>query len=371
MKKIIFVITSLEGGGAERMLVLILRGLDRNRYSPAVVVLHPGNAYLEDFPPDIPIICLNKKSRLDFFRVIWNLIRVIKQENPSLILSFVTYTNYLSVLACIFIKRRIPLLLREATNLTLSLEAKKFTMAKKILVRYLYPKANTIITVSKGIKDDLVTNYRIQEHKILAIYNSVDIERVKKFVIEEVNHPWFKEDTPVVISCGRLVSLKNYPLLLRAVHLVLKKCSLRVLILGEGKERPKLEYYAKKLGVSDNVCFLGFQNNPFKYMARADIFVLSSLWEGFGNVIIEAMACGIPVISTRCPSGPEEIIIDGVNGLLVKVGDAEEMAQAILKLLKDKILREKLVEAGRRRAKDFSLKKMAAKHGHLFEKWTS
>lgn len=366
-KKIFFVIPSLAGGGAERILVLLLKYINRNRFKPVLVVFNTENAYKQDLPLDIPIICLNKKSRFDFFHLIWRLSRIIKKEKPSLILSFDTYTNYLTVLARNLAHFKIPLLLGERGNLTQSLKLQRFKGIKKILVRSLYPKATGIISVSKGVEDNLISDYKLPENKCFVIYNGKDIERIKELANKEINHPWFKEEIPIIIACGRLRAPKNYPLLLKAMSLVLKKNNLRLLILGEGEDRSKLKQYTKELGISNNVVFLGFQSNPFKFMSRATVFVLSSSWEGFPNVIIEAMTCRIPVISTRCPSGPDEIITGGVNGLLVPVGNVDALAEAILRLLKDESLRKNLAEAGRKRAEDFRVEKMVAKYEGLFE----
>lgn len=366
-KKIFCIIPSLRGGGAERILILLLKYIDRNRFTPALVVFNTENAYKQDLPPDIPIICLNKKNRFDFFRLAWNLSRIIKQGKPSLILSFLTYTNYLTVLARNLVNSKIPLLLSEQSNLTQSLKLQRFKRIKKILIRNLYPKATDIIAISEGVQEDLITNYKVPKNRCFVIYNGVEIERIREFADEKITHPWFKKDIPIIIACGRLVAQKNYPLLLKAMSLVLKEKNARLLILGEGKDRSKLGEYATKLDISQNLAFLGFQSNPFKYMSQATVFVLSSSWEGFGNVIIEAMACGTPVISTRCPSGPDEIITDGVNGLLVPVRDVNALANAMLRLLKDEPLRKRLAQAGRKRAEDFRVEKIVAKYERVFE----
>jgi len=366
-REILFVIPSLAGGGAERILILLLKYLDRSRFKPVLVVFNTENAYKQDLPSDVPVVCLKKKNRFDFFRLVRSFSRIIRKEKPSLIFSFLTYTNYLTILARNLVDLRIPLLLSEHNNLNWSLKNQKFKRIKKILIRNLYPKATGIICVSRGVKENFITNYKIPENKCFVIYNMVDIERIKKLVNEEINHPWFKENIPVIITCGRLTVQKNYPLLLRAMSLALKKVNTRLLILGKGEDRSKLERYVKELGISHNVEFLGFQSNPFKYMSRATIFVLSSLWEGFGNVIIEAMACSVPVISTRCPFGPEEIITNGVNGLLVPVGDANALTNAILRLLKNESLRRRLAKAGRKRAEDFRVEKIVAEYERLFE----
>lgn len=364
--KILFVIPSLTGGGAERVLILLLKYLDRSRFKLVLVVFNSENAYQRDWSPDVPVICLNRKNRFDLFRVLWTLSRIIKRENPSLFFSFLTYTNCLAMLAHNLANSRVPLLLSEHTNPKRSLKNQKFKKIKKILIRNFYPKATGIIAVSQGVKEDLVNNYEVQQDKCFVIYNMVDIEKIKELTNKEVDHPWFEEDIPIIITCGHLKAAKNYPLLLRAMSLVLKKGSARLLVLGEGEKRSPLEKYAKELGVSRDVTFLGFQSNPFRYISRATVFVLSSLWEGFGNVIIEAMACGAPVISTRCPYGPEEIITDGVNGLLVPVGDVNALAKAILRLLKDDPLRKRLAKAGKKRAEDFRVEKMVGEYERVF-----
>ena len=365
--KVLFVIPSLGGGGAEKVLVLLLKHLDRNRFKPLLVVFDSEKAYDKDFYWDVPIVCLNKKTRFDFFRLVWELSRVIKKEKPALILSFLTYTNYLTVLAHGLAKLKVPLFLGEHSNLTCSLRNEKFAKIKEILVCRFYHRSTGVISVSKGVREDLITNYKIPEEKCLLIYNCIDIELIKGIVNEKVNHPWFKEDIPVVISCGRLTTPKNYPLLLEAMSLILKNdISVRLLILGEGEERFKLEKLAKDLGISRNVMFLGFQSNPFKYISRATVFVLSSLREGFPVVIMEAMACGAPVVSTRCPSGPDEIITDGVNGLLVPSGDVNTLSEAIIMLLKNESIRRRLAEAGMKRAEDFRIEKMVAEYERVF-----
>lgn len=367
-KKILFVIPALAGGGAERVLVLLAKYLDRNRFKPVLVVFNVQNVYQQEWCSDVPIICLNKKDRFDFFRLVWMLSRIIKQEEPLLIFSFLTYTNYLTVLARNLANSRIPLFLSEHSNLKWSLKNQKFEGIKKILIRSLYPKATGIISVSKGVKENLITGYKVPENKCFVIYNMVEIERIGKLANEEINHPWFKENIPIIVACGRLTPAKNYSLLLEAMSLILKKNNARLLILGEGEERSRLEKYARELGISRNIAFLAFQSNPFKYISRAKVFVLSSLWEGFGTVIIEAMVCGVPVISSCCPYGPDEIITNGVNGLLVPVGDVDALAGGILRLLKDEPLRKRLGEAGRRRAEDFRVEKMVAEYERVFEK---
>jgi glycosyltransferase involved in cell wall biosynthesis len=139
-----------------------------------------------------------------------------------------------------------------------------------------------------------------------------------------------------------------------------------LVLIGEGEEAESLTSLARELGVHTDVEFLGFQHNPYKYMARADVFALPSLWEGFGRVLVEAMACGVPVIATRCPSGPEEIVCDGASGLLVPPGDADALADAVLRVLTRPDLAHRLAQAGRRRAEDFRAETAVALYQQLF-----
>ena len=152
---------------------------------------------------------------------------------------------------------------------------------------------------------------------------------------EPVEHPWFAQHTPVVLAAGRLINLKDHATLLRAFALVAKARPAQLIIIGEGEERDNLGALAYELGIADLVELPGFRRNPFAWMAKASVFVLSSVYEGSPNVLIQAMACGTPVVSTDCPSGPREILQDGTLGTLVPVGDHSAMAEAILNAIDD------------------------------------
>src|SRR6185369_7788029 len=173
---------------------------------------------------------------------------------------------------------------------------------------------------------------------------------------------------PLLVACGRLKALKGFDYLLDALVEVRKTIPASLWIIGEGEQRAALETKIKRLRLEDSVKLLGFQQNPFKYMAAADLFVLSSLYEGFGNVIVEAMACGVPVVATDCPYGPGEIIEDGKNGILAPPANALALAAAILRVLKDESMREKLSFEGRDRANDFDAQTIADAYGELFLK---
>lgn len=365
-KKILFVIPSLRVGGAEKVLLYLLKYLDRKKFIPFLVLFDKTGEYLEQVPKDVVVYDLKKKKRYHFFKMIYLLsYKIFPKLKPDLVISFMEYSNIVTIfskkLSCV----KPPIIISEHTYDNAHLD-QRMRWLKSVLIKRYYNKADKIIAVSKGVYDSLVKNYGVFKNKITVIYNGVDLKCIqnasKEDLVTKVNN-----NVPMIVSCGRLSSVKNYPLLLDAFSRVQKEIKSRLLIIGDGEEKKSLEKLCQKLGIKDAVTFVGFQENPFKYITKSDIFVLPSNYEGFGNVIIEAMACGVPVISTKCPSGPDEIITDGVNGVLVPVGDVNAMTEAILKLLKDKPLRERLVEAGGVGIDGFGIEKMIFGYERIFE----
>ncbi len=365
-KKILFVTLDLGGGGAERVLAHLLKNLDRGKFQPAVVVLKK-DAPSYEVPEDVDVKYIRKTKALDFFRLAFSLARLIREERPSAIISFLNYTNYLTAFAKMLSGSKVPHLLNERTTISEDMKVQRFSRIKKRLIRHVYPKADRVIAVSKGVMEDLCLNYGVPQDKCSVIYNSPDLEDIKNKAGSAIDHPWFNKYTmPVVTACGRLGPEKNYPMLLKSMVRVLERTDIRLAIIGDGLMRGELESLAKELGIQDNVAFLGFQPNPYKYMARSSIFVLSSNFEGFPNVLLEAMSCGVPSVSTRCPSGPGEIITDRLNGLLVPPGDEEALAMAILELAGNASMRRELGENGRKRAGDFAMDKMVTEYEKVF-----
>jgi len=202
------------------------------------------------------------------------------------------------------------------------------------VIRCVYPWADAIVAVSNGVADDLSLTAGIPRERITTIYNPVVMPELHEKARAALNHPWFAPGTPpVLLGAGRLVAQKDFTTLIKAFARVRAVRPARLMILGEGEQRGSLEGLARELGVSADVTLPGFVLNPFPYMARASVFVLSSAWEGLPGVLIQALACGCPVVSTDCPSGPVEILENGKYGPLVPVGDDEVLAQAILSVL--------------------------------------
>ncbi len=234
-----------------------------------------------------------------------------------------------------------------------------------------YPHADRIVALSKGVGKSLCEMGLAKQNQVSVIPNvGVDQEVLKK-----KNAPLPKSQLPqkkaLVISCGRLTPIKGYSYLLEAFRNVRSRMPAELRILGDGELREKLEVKIDALDLNNEVELLGFRSNPFKFMRAADAFVLSSLSEGFGNVIVEAMACGTPVVSTDCPHGPGEIITHEENGLLVEPGNAEALSEALLRLLRDQDLQKRLAQNGRDRARDFHASKIGQQYLDLFRKVAS
>jgi len=371
MIKLLIVIHSLKGGGAERVLINLLKGLDRGKFS-ITLVLYEG---VFDFPcPDnVDIEILDISASRNFFKLargfilkIMALARSIKKHNPDIIFSFLSSTNVTVILAREFAATKARLIISEHTHPTTNLKNEMYGNITKLFMKKLYPKADKIVTVSEWIKQDLVQNFHLPENKIKAICNPVDSENIELLSREEIENIWFKSDIPVIVAVGRLTKQKGYPYLLRAFSIVREQLSCRLLIIGEGEDKTMLDTMAKELGIEKDTIFAGFQKNPFKYMAKSSLFVLSSLYEGFPNVILEAMTLGLAIVATDCPSGPSELIDDGQNGILVPVKDEKALAHAIVEVLKNDKLREDLGREAKLKAQRFALSEITKDYQKLF-----
>jgi len=361
--KVIFFLGALGGGGAERVASNLMKYLDRNRFDISLVLCEDEVAY--SIPNDVKkyVLLRNKKKRVfNHFIKILKLYRILIKEKPDVILSFMEYPNIINVL----FKYIIPFRNIKHLISVRIVESRFYPRKYWRFLKFFYSKADIIICVSNDVVKDLIENFNIQKNKMIVIYNPVCLKDIEALKNEEIYEIWFKNNNPKIISVGRLTEQKGYDYLLRAFKIVMEKgITADLIILGEG-DKKTIENLAKDLKVEEHVILPGFQRNPFKFISKSDIFVLSSLYEGFPNALIEAMACNVPVIATRCPSGPEEIITDGVNGLLVPVKDEKALAEAIIDLLKNKTKAEKLAKAGRKRVEDFDINTIVKKYECVF-----
>jgi glycosyltransferase involved in cell wall biosynthesis len=220
------------------------------------------------------------------------------------------------------------------------------------MIKLSYRWAEAIVAVSDGVAQELNRVAQIDPGRVRIIYNPVDSVLIEQLKTQPALHPWFDDNSiPIILGVGRLDQQKDFPTLIRAFDLVRKRRMARLIILGEGGERANLEQLVSDLELSDFVDMPGFVENPYAYMARARVFALSSATEGLPMALLEAMACGTPVVSTDCPSGPREILRSRRLGELVPVGDSAALAEGILRMLEVPTSPELL----RARVKDFGV----------------
>jgi glycosyltransferase involved in cell wall biosynthesis len=242
--------------------------------------------------------------------------------------------------------------------------------SRRRVVRWLLPSAarlffrwaDQVCAVSHGVAEDLARVTGIPVSDIQVLYNPTVTPELLNQSKQPSGHPWLDaKGQPVILGAGTLIPHKDFATLVRAFSRVRRTQPARLVILGEGAERPRLEHLARELGVAADVDLPGFRPNPYAFMARADVFAVSSRVEGMPNAIIEALACGCPVVSTDCPSGPAEILEDGKFGKLVPVGNEAALAEAITATLHASVDREEL----RRRAADFSVERATERYLQL------
>lgn len=346
-------IPSLYGGGVRRVMVNLARGLVQEGLPVDMVLTRAEGPYLSQLPSQVRVVDLNSR-RVGL--AVPALIRYLRRARPKALLSAMEHANLAALIAKAL--SGVPVKVVVSVHAIYSREVELFPHRRNralvpFLVRRLYPYASTVVAVSESVAADLAAAAGLQ--KIKVIFNPVVTPRLREQLQELPDHPWFDlKGPPVILSAGRLTAEKDFESLIRAFHLLRLRRPARLVILGEGPQREKLEGLVRSLKLDDYVQLPGFVSNPYRYMARAAVFVLSSRREGFGNVLVEALAAGTPVVSTACPGGPAEILEQGRYGRLVPVGDVDALAEAVEQTLGTPPNPELL----RLRAEDFSIERI-------------
>jgi N-acetylgalactosamine-N,N'-diacetylbacillosaminyl-diphospho-undecaprenol 4-alpha-N-acetylgalactosaminyltransferase len=343
----------MDGGGAERSVATLLRHLDRARFRPSLTLFRRTGPFLRDVPPDVPVHDLQEANPYAVWTAAARLDGVIRRLRPAVVLSVLKHPNLVTLALGGALHRDLPVVVSERDTLSLVLRHDRGRALKRLLHRRLYPRARAVVAISAGVKADLEREFGIAGRLIRVIHNPCDADRVRRLAAEDPALP-LDPAVPIVVAAGRLSAQKGFDDLLRAFALVARRRVGRLLILGEGPAREPLIRQAAALGIADRVGMPGFLPNPFPILARARLFVLSSLREGFANVVVEALALGVPVVATDCPSGPGEILRDGIDGRLVPPAAPEALAAAMADLLDDAGQRARLSVAGRTRAEAFA-----------------
>ncbi|MGF1591436.1 MAG: glycosyltransferase [Pleurocapsa sp.] len=356
-KRITFFLDALHGGGAEKAVVNLLKGFaERNEFDLDLVLATKKGPYLDLVPKQVRIVDL-KAGRAVMATL--SLVNYLKQNRPWVLIGNMGHVNVVAFMARELARIDTRLVLVEQNTMSASQSQLKRAKLVDLLMKWFYPRADAVAGVSAGVARDLERQLGLGTETVKVLNNPVVNEDLITLSQADFDHPWFTANTPtppVFLAVGRLNPQKDFPNLLTAFAQVRKQTKARLLILGEGSEREKLETMIDKLGIKEHVLLPGFVKNPYAYMKRASCLVLSSREEGLPTVLIEAMACGCPVVATNCPSGPDEILDRGIYGPLVPIEDSTALAEAMVKILENPPKTELLVQ----RANEYSTEKVIA-----------
>ena len=367
--RIALAIPGLIGGGAERTVLNLACGLIERGQAVDILLFNKITTLKDEIPAEARLFVLNKED-IDYFRDQILLARrfgfgilrflrkssvrlqdarsiaaYINEEEPDYILPSLPRSKLATLLALCFTALK-PVVIPIMHNVIMNRRRRY-----RKLYSILFPSADHIITVSDGVADSVALTLGIPRKRISRIYNPVVTPEIAELARAVPDHPWMSGDgPPIILGTGRLVRVKDFPTLLRAFRQVSRNREVRLIILGEGRWRKRLENMIRKMGMETIVSLPGWVSNPYAFMSRASAFVLSSKYEGLANVLIEALACGCPCVSTNCPSGPAEILDNGRFGSLVPVGNDSALAAAMERVLDSPPKKETLLA----RAQEFS-----------------
>ncbi len=323
---------SLRGGGAERVMVTLANGLAARGHRVDLVLTKAEGPYLAEVADRVRVVDLGRSRVL---ASLLPLVRYLRDEQPHAMLSALNHANIVAILARGVARANTRLVVSERNSLS-GLRKHKGGVFFLLLIRFFYPRADGIVTVSQGIASELIEQLLVPEKLVKAIPNPVDLDMICVKAEERPDHPWLTPgEPPVILAVGRLSPQKDYPTLIEAFAKLRGKREVRLIILGDGDLRVELEQRIAALEIADCVQLPGFQTNPFGWMAACQVYVMSSQHEGFPNSLVQAMACGARIVSTDCPTGPDEILEGGKWGRLVPVGDTAALAEAMAKALDD------------------------------------
>jgi glycosyltransferase involved in cell wall biosynthesis len=343
-------IHSLSGGGAQRRSVTLVNGFAERGVEVDLVVITERGPLRRLVDPRVRLVALTRWSenhplarlprRIQLFLGLRRIVRYFRRERPAVFMAAASHVHVPVLIAHRIARAGVPLVLRMSNHLSRSgsggAKPKRRLFAPRF-ARWLYPDAAAMIAVSQGVADDIVRITGYPRERIHVIYSPVVTAELEKRARKPLDHPWLLPGAPpVVLGVGRLVKQKDFPTLVRAFARVRAQRPARLILLGrakDSKKRRRLTDLIDSLGIAADVELAGYVDNPLPYMVRAGVLALSSAWEGLPGVLIEALACGCPVVSTDCPSGPAEILDDGRYGRLVPIGDDAALARAILETL--------------------------------------
>ena len=356
-RRICFVLPSLAGGGAERAAVQILNAMDERLWSRSMYLFAREGPYLGEVEPSIALAAGSRAGRFGRWQ---DLRRFIRRTRPEIVVSFLSYFTVLTAARAAGVGARV--VFNQQTPMSDFLTDGDYHWQRRwhrtafgLVARTAYAAVDLVVATSRGVAEDLAARFGVSPRKTRILPNPVDLARVRLAAADPVppehSARW---QAPVIVAAGRLAEAKNYPLMIEALARLRASVPARLFILGQGELEPEIRQAVAARGLEDVVTLCGFQSNPWKYIARADVFVLTSRYEGFGNVLVEAMACGVPVVATAS-AGTRDIVTDGVDGVLVEAHTPDAVAAALERVLTDAPMRARMASSARTSAERFAV----------------
>lgn len=365
--RIVFLGRNLLNGGAERAYLLYVNRAQA--VEPVSVLLRRTGSLVPELDPRIPSYDLSAaSSRWSTVRLLEEcraLTRVLAETEAHVVSSFLMRSHLVAIITKLLFRPQLRIVLNVHEHMTQSAEFLYPTRIDRLLMRliarYLFPRADRVVAVAEGVRQDLVETYGLPLAKVIVVHNPLDIEAIRRQAAEPVELPRGGEG-PWIAAAGRLIPLKGFDVLVNAFALLPPGLGARLMILGEGPERARLAELIDRLGLARSVFLLGEQANPWKYMARASVFAHASLTEAFPNVIGEALTLRVPVVATDCSPGVLEYLEDGRCGVLVPPRDPASLAEGLVRLLGSPELRDRLAERGWERVQSLGLDQSLARY---------
>lgn len=367
-KKITIFLSSFRAGGGEKNLINLANHLDDLGFEVDMLVIKPVGQYKGKVNPKINII------NIDAGRIVFSIPKMIsylKNNKPEMVISTDEFTHIISLVSRKLSKVETKIVFRMGNMFSILFSKYKgFKQGFFIpfIAKRIYKYADIFIANSFGVADDVSNFFKIPRNKIKVIHNPKQVSEIRKKGEEESGHLWLDDKKlPVILFVGRIREQKDLTILIKSFNEVIHKKQARLLFVGVGREQKRLEKLIKELNISEFVDFYGFSENPYSFMTKADVFITTSIWEGFSNSLQEAMVCGAPIVATDCSSGPREMLAPdtdplyrinkgveyGKFGILVPMKGVKEISKATLTLLKNENIRKKYSKLSLERGKDF------------------
>jgi len=347
-----FYVPSLTVGGAERVTVTVANGLAARGYDIDLLVPYYEGAFADEVDEAVDIVDLQtpKVPAVGVGASVPRLVSYLRHQSPSMVFAQMLYSSDVCLLAHLLAGSDATVVPTVHNTVGINETAKQRLVQR--LAAVTSDRAGQFVAVSQGAAESVVKELGVAPENVSVLHNPIPVADIRAQAVDAADHRWIRSaDHEVVLGIGRLAPQKDYATFLEAVRLLHeRRPAVRAIIVGRGPERDALETMASDIGVADAVDFAGYVDNPYRYMTGADVLAMSSIHEGLPTVLIEAMACGCPVVSTDCPSGPRTILENGAHGPLVDVGDSRALTDALSSTLRDPPEGAALVD----RARDFA-----------------